>query len=84
MYNNFIEIENTEGLCEHYYFDTKEGKIGRKLNINEDYLLRLIHNTKVYNFDFINRLFNIMEGASEERWLRVLAGAEMYIKEANL
>ena len=46
-YDSFIEIENN-GVYEHYYFNTKEKKTGRKLNINEDYFLRLVYNNKYY------------------------------------
>ena len=83
-YDSFIEIENNEGLYEHYYFSTKERKIGRKLNINEDYFLRMAYKSGYYDFNFINRIFEIMKDADDSRWLRVLSGANIFINEAKL
>ena len=82
-YDSFIEIENN-GVYEHYYFNTKEKKAGRKLNINEDYFLRLVYNNKYYSFAFVDKIFNLMKDADEDRWLRVLSGVNMFIDEANL
>lgn len=82
-YDSFIEIENN-GVYEHYYFNTKEKKVGRKLNINEDYFLRLVYKNKFYSFAFVDRIFNLMKDVDEDRWLRVLSGANMFIDEAKL
>lgn len=82
-YDSFIEIENN-GVYEHYYFNTKEKKAGRKLNINEDYFLRLVYKNKFYSFAFVDKIFNLMKDADEDRWLKVLSGANMFIDEANL
>ena len=65
-YDSFIEIENN-GVYEHYYFNTKEKKVGRKLNMNEDYFLRLVHNNKYYSFAFVDKIFNLMKDADEDR-----------------
>ena len=65
-YDSFIEIENN-GVYEHYYFNTKEKKTGRKLNINEDYFLRLVYNNKYYSFAFVDKIFNLMKDADEDR-----------------
>lgn len=83
-YDSFIEIEDENGMFKHYFWDSKAKKSGRVLNINEDYFLRLVWKTKAYNFDFINHLFNLMEDAPEEQWLRVLSGAKMFIDEEKL
>ena len=81
-YNSFVEIDNN-GVHENYYYNTETKRIGRKLNANEDDFLRLVYQNKFYSFSFVNRIFNLMKDADENRWLTVLSGATMFINEKD-
>ena len=45
-YDSFVEVIDDKGIAHHRYFNSKTKTEGRELNINEDYFLRLVINSK--------------------------------------
>jgi len=73
-YDTFIEIVDDNGFAHHHYFNSETRKVGRELNINEDYFLRLTIGKIGWNYDTINRVFLIMENKTDEEWAKVFSG----------
>ena len=80
MYDAFVEMEDKDGKFYHYFVNSKTNEIGRRLNMNEDYFLRLLYETKHYSFDICNKMFELLKDADDDMWNKVLAGVMVWLE----
>lgn len=64
----FIEVTLEDGSVRHVWYNTETQEMGKELNVNEDYYLRMVWNTEYYDIDLIEALFNQMKDTDDMEW----------------
>lgn len=64
----FVETVLENGEARHFLYNTETKEMGKELNMNEDYYLRMVWNTDYYDIDLIETLFKQMKDADNTQW----------------
>lgn len=81
----FIEIMlDEEKGARHLFYDTETKEIGRELNLNEDYYLRMVWNTEYYDIDLIEALFEQMKDADDMQWRCIFFALDFCKKDKEI